>query len=252
MPVYDAIVTRVVVIADIHGNLPALEAVLADVALEAPDLIVSCGDVASGPLPAETLDVLRALPNARFVRGNADRSLVTAFDGGRLPDMPGPGADWCAAQLTREHRDFLASFSSQVRVDIDGLGRVLFCHGSPRSDVEMMTSKTPDERLRELISGVDSRVIVCGHTHMPFDRTVGRVRVINPGSVGMPYGHPGAYWALLGPEVEFRRTDYDRDAAAARIRRSAWPGAEDFAQENVLYVPSEEDAFAFFRAHGGP
>jgi diadenosine tetraphosphatase ApaH/serine/threonine PP2A family protein phosphatase len=116
----------------------------------------------------------------------------------------------------------------------------------------MMTSKTPDERLRELTAGVDARVIVCGHTHMPFDRTVGRVRVINPGSVGMPYGHPGAYWALLGPEVEFRRTDYDRGAAAARIRRSAWPGAEDFAQENVLYVPSEDDAFAFFQAHGGP
>jgi putative phosphoesterase len=252
LPVYDATVTRVAVIADIHGNLPALEAVLADVALEGPDLIISCGDVASGPLPIETLDVLRALPHTRFVRGNADRSLVTAFDGGQLSDMPGPAADWCAAQLTREHRDFLASFSSKIPVVIDGLGRVLFCHGSPRSDVEMMTSKTPDERLRELTAGVDARVIVCGHTHMPFDRTVGRVRVINPGSVGMPYGHPGAYWALLGPEVEFRRTDYDRGAAAARIRRSAWPGAEDFAQENVLYVPSEDDAFAFFQAHGGP
>lgn len=243
---------RVAVLADIHGNLPALEAVLADVALEAPDLVVSCGDVASGPLPVEALDLLRALSAARFVRGNADRSLVTAFDGGQFSDMPGPGAEWCAAQLSRDHRDFLASFLPTVPVQIDGLGRVLFCHGSPRSDVEMMTSETPEQRLRELTAGVDARVIVCGHTHMPFDRNAGRVRVINPGSVGMPYGRPGAYWALLGPDVEFRRTDYDREAAAARIRRSGWPGAEDFAQENALFVPSAEDAFAFFRAHGGP
>jgi putative phosphoesterase len=243
---------RVAALADIHGNLPALEAVLADVALAAPDLIVVCGDVASGPLPIESLDVLSALPAARFVRGNADRSLVTAFDVGQRPDIAGPGADWCASQLSRDHRDFLASFLPTVSVQVDGLGRVLFCHGSPRSDVEMMTSETPDNRLRELIAGVDVRLIVCGHTHMPFDRTVGQVRIINPGSVGMPYGRPGAYWALLGPEVEFRRTDYDRDAAAARIRRSGWPAADAFAQENVLFVPSAEDAFAFFRAHGGP
>ena len=211
---------RIAVMADIHGNLPALEAVLSDVALEAPDVVVVCGDVASGPLPVKALDLLRVLSGARFIRGNADRALVTAFDGGELPAFPGPAADWCAAQLSREHRDFLASFSPTVTVDVDGLGRVLFCHGSPRSDVEMMTSETPDERLREVTAGVEADVVVCGHTHMPFDRMVGRVRVINPGSVGMPYGHPGAYWALLGPEVEFRRTDYDREAAAERIRQS--------------------------------
>ena len=243
---------RVAALADIHGNLPALEAVLSDVALARPDLIVSCGDVASGPLPVETLEMLRALPVARFVQGNADRGLVTAFDGGRRSKSPGPAADWCATQLSQEQRDFLASFAPAVPVEVDGLGRVLFCHGSPRSDEEMMTSETPDKRIRELIAGLDANVIVCGHTHMAFDRMVGRVRVVNPGSVGMPYGHPGAYWALLGPEVEFRRSDYDREAAATRIRSSAWPGAEDFARENVVSVPSAEDAFAFFRAHGGP
>ncbi len=211
---------RIAVMADIHGNLPALEAVLSDVALEASNVVVVCGDVASGPLPVKALDLLRVLSGARFIRGNADRALVTAFDGGELPAFPGPAANWCAAQLSREHRDFLASFSPTVTVDVDGLGRVLFCHGSPRSDVEMMTSETPDERLREVTAGVEADVVVCGHTHMPFDRMVGRVRVINPGSVGMPYGHPGAYWALLGPEVEFRRTDYDREAAAERIRQS--------------------------------
>lgn len=243
---------RVAALADIHGNLPAVEAVLADLARETVDLILVCGDVASGPLPVETLDLLGALPRARFVRGNADRSLVTAFDGGQLSSWPGPAADWCASQLSREHRDFLASFSETIPVSVNGLGRVLFCHGSPRSDEEMMTMETPEERLRELLDGVDADVVVCGHTHMPFERLVGRVRVVNPGSVGMPYGNPGAFWALLGPGVEFRRTDYDREAAAARIRKSSWPGAEEFARENVLSVASAEEAVAFFRTHGGP
>jgi putative phosphoesterase len=243
---------RVAALSDIHGNLPALEAVLADVAGEAPDLIVVCGDVASGPLPVESLDLLRTLPNARFLHGNADRGLVSAYDGGAGSALPGPAADWCAAQLSSEHRDFLASFPDDVKLDLDGLGRVLFCHGSPRGDEEMMTAATPEDRLREMTAGVGANVIFCGHTHMQFDRTSGGVRIVNPGSVGMPYGQPGAYWALLGPDVEFRRTDYDREAAAARIRKSSWPGAGDFASDNVLSVPSVEEAMEFFRKHGGP
>jgi putative phosphoesterase len=243
---------KVAVLADIHGNLPALEAVLAEVDAASPDVVVVCGDVASGPLPAETIDVLRSLPGARFVQGNADRGLVTAFDGRQQSRLPGPAADWGATQLSREQRDFLASFSATVAVDVDGLGRVLFCHGSPRSDEEMMTSETPDERLKEFMADVDADVVVCGHTHMPFDRMAGSLRVINPGSIGMPYGEPGAYWAVLGPEIEMRRTDYDREAAAERIRRSAWPGAEEFATSNVLSVPTTDEALAFFRAHGGP
>ena len=242
----------VAVLADIHGNLPALEAVLADVALTDSDLLMICGDVASGPLPIETLDVLRALPRARFVRGNADRGLVNAFDGEKLPRLPGPAFDWCASQLSREDRDFLAAFTEPVSVDVDGVGRVLFCHGSPRSDEEMMTAETPDSRLREFLSGVEADLVVCGHTHMPFDRVVDGVRIVNPGSVGMPYGDPGALWALLGPGVEFRRTDYDREAAAVRIRRSVWPGADEFASSNVVSVPSAEAAIAFFRKAGGP
>ncbi len=243
---------RVAVLADIHGNLPALEAVLAEVAVSGVDGFMICGDVASGPLPVETLEVLRALPRARFVRGNADRGLVNAFDGEKLPRLPGPAFDWCASQLAREHRDFLASFSEPVLVEVDGVGRVLFCHGSPRSDEEMMTAETPEARLREFLVGVNADVVVCGHTHMPFDRVVDGVRVINPGSVGMPYGEPGAFWALLGPRVEFRRTVYDWEAAAERIRRSAWPGAQEFASSNVVSVPSVEAAMTFFRAHGGP
>jgi putative phosphoesterase len=243
---------RAAVISDIHGNLPALEAVLSDIARENVDVLAVCGDVASGPLPVETLRVLRALPDARFVRGNADRALVAGFDGRQKPKLQGPGADWCAAQLSREDRDFLASFAETIAFEVDGLGRVLLCHGSPRSDEEIVTARTPDERLREFLAEVDGDVVVCGHTHMQFDRMAGRVRVINPGSVGMPYGEPGAFWAVLGPEVEFRRTDYDRQAAAERLRHSAWPEADEFARENVVTVPSIEEAMAFFTKVGGP
>jgi diadenosine tetraphosphatase ApaH/serine/threonine PP2A family protein phosphatase len=129
---------------------------------------------------------------------------------------------------------------------------VLFCHGSPRSDLEVMTRLTPDDRMRTYIEGVDAGVVVCGHTHMPFDRSVAGVRVINPGSVGMPYIEPGAFWALVDGEIRFRRTDYDREAAAARIRESRWPGAAEFASDNVLTVPSEDEVMAFFARVGGP
>jgi predicted phosphodiesterase len=239
---------RIAALADIHGNLPALEAVLAELEHENPDLIVVCGDVASGPMPAETIDLLRALRPARFVSGNADRGLIEAFDGKIDAVMPGPFADWCARQITREQRDFLASFEPTITIDgVDGLGRVLFCHASPRNDVDIFTSGTPPGRVRTLTANVDAEVVVCGHTHMQFDLAIDVLRVINPGSVGMTYGEPGAYWAMLGPDVRMRRTDYDREAAGARIRALSWPMAEEFARDNVLAVPTVEMALDFLR-----
>ena len=239
---------RIAALADIHGNLPALEAVLEEVRREAPDLVVVCGDVASGPMPAETVRLLRGLTEVRFVSGNADRGLIAAFDHEEGPEWPGPFGEWCSRQISREDRDFLSAFEATVLVDGgDGLGRVLFCHGSPRSDVEAITAETPAERIRAFTAGLDVDVVVCGHTHMQFDRPVGRLRVVNPGSVGMPYGEPGAFWAMLGPDVEMRRTAYDREAAAARIRSLDWPAAEEFARGNVLTVPTAEMAMAFMR-----
>ncbi len=239
---------RVAAISDIHGNLPALEAVLRALHAESPDLIVVCGDVASGPMPAETIDVLRRLRNARFVRGNADRGLIDEFDGKAAAPMPGPFAGWCAEQIDRAQRDFLASFESTVSVDgVDRLDHVLFCHASPRNDTDIFTVETPDERVRALMTGVNAGVVVCGHTHMQFDRSVDGLRVVNPGSVGMPYGEPGAYWAMLGPDVEMRRTDYDRDAAARRVRAKGSADAGQFAENNLLKVPSVEEAMAFMR-----
>ena len=127
---------RVGVLSDVHGNLPALEVVLVEVEREAPDVLVVCGDVASGPLPGETIDLLMRVPGARFVRGNADRGLVAAYDRLPLPEWPGPDVEWCAERISRGQRDFLAAFEETIRLDVDGLGRVLFCHGSPRSDEE--------------------------------------------------------------------------------------------------------------------
>ena len=239
---------RVAVISDIHGNLPALEAVLEEIRGETPDLIVSCGDVASGPMPAETIDLLMSLRDIRFVRGNADDGLIDEFDGKPAPPLPGPFADWCGKQITREHRDFLASFENTVTVDgVDGLGRVVFCHATPKNNVDIFTAETPAERVRELLGAVDADVVVCGHTHMQFDRLSGRIRVVNAGSVGMPYGQAGAYWAMLGPRLRLRRTEYDRESAARRIRAKDWPTAEEFAANNVLSVPSVEQAMEFFR-----
>jgi putative phosphoesterase len=237
---------RVAAISDIHGNVSALEAVLAAVERENPDLMVFCGDVASGPMPAETIDLLLTLKDARFVRGNADRGLVDEFDGKPPGDMPGPFADWCVRQITQRHRDFLASFENRVVIDgVDGVGRALFCHASPRNDTDVFTIESPVERVRTLLGGADANVVVCGHTHMQFDRMVDHIRVVNAGSVGMPYGTPGAYWAMLGPDVDLRRTDYDREAAAKRIRAKDWDKAEEFAASNVLSVPSVEQAMDF-------
>lgn len=237
---------------DIHGNLDALEAVLGEVTREGVELILVGGDMVSGPLPRATLERLLALgERARFIRGNADREVVAAFDGlpsgAELPDEVRVITEWTAGQLERSHRDVLAGLPETLALGIAGVGEVLFCHGSPRGDEEILTRATPEARLREALAGVRQDVVVCGHTHMPFDRRVDGVRVVNAGSVGMPYGAPGAYWLLLGPEgIAPRRTDYDRERAATRIRGSGYPMAADFAENNVLRPPTEEEAIAVF------
>jgi putative phosphoesterase len=242
---------KVAAIYDIHGNLPALEAVLKEIDAVQPDLILVGGDIVFGPLPRPTLERLLDLGNkVHFIRGNCEREVVTAFDDlpldSSLPEEIRAATIWSAKQLERSHRDFLAGLPEQVTLNIDGLGEVLFCHGSPRSDEEIITSATPTTRLQEILAGVKQNVVVCGHTHMQFDRLINGVRVVNAGSVGMPYGEAGAYWLLLGPEVMLRRTPYDLEQAAALIRTSGYPAAQDFADNNVLNLPSEAEAIEVF------
>jgi predicted phosphodiesterase len=141
----------------------------------------------------------------------------------------------------------LRNWPKTVRLEIGGLGEVLFCHATPRNENECFTRLTPEEVLLPVFEGLNRSVVVCGHTHMQFDRTVGKTRVVNAGSVGMPSGQAGADWVLLGPDVELRHTFYDLGQAAERIRNTKYPQAHDFAERNVLQPPSEEEMLRAFR-----
>jgi predicted phosphodiesterase len=182
---------------------------------EVPDdaAIVVGGDVAMGPLPSETLERLRGLGDrVHWLRGNADRELKPGEEGLAPPDA----LDWAREQLSTEQIDFLYGVPERLELEVDGLGRVLFCHASPRNDVDVFLEGTDEERVAPLFAGIGAGTVVCGHTHMQFDRQIAAIRVVNAGSVGMAYeDEPGAYWALLGPGVEHRRTDYDASSLAS-------------------------------------
>ena len=227
---------------DIHGNLPALEAVLA--AAAGAESIMLGGDLALGPMPRETLDRLIAL-GAPSVRGNCDRLVVDAFDGRPLPErLPAAVREsvaWTARQLDRAHRDYLAALPLTLTATADGLGDVLFCHATPRDDEEIFTAHTPADRVRPLLAGVSQHTVVCGHTHMQFDRAVDGTRVLNAGSVGMPFAPPGAYWLALGPDARHVRTDYDHERTSSLLREAGYPGIEQF-----LHPPTEAQALAMF------
>jgi diadenosine tetraphosphatase ApaH/serine/threonine PP2A family protein phosphatase len=153
---------------------------------------------------------------------------------------------WNARQLLPEHEQLLSGWPETLRVQIHGLGEVLFCHATPRSDTEIFTRLTSEDRLFSVFEGLNVPLVVCGHTHMQFDRTIGGIRVVNAGSVGMPFGEPGAFWLLLGPNVQFRHTSYDLANAAECIRETKYPRAQDFAAHNVLQPPSERETLEAF------
>jgi predicted phosphodiesterase len=245
---------RIAVLADIHGNLPALDAVLSEVEAAGPDVVVLNGDMATGPMPAETLDRLAGLGGkALWVRGNADRELAAACDGALDPGLPEQArlpTQYCASRLARRHRDLIADLPLSVTLEVTGLGPVRFCHATARSDTEIVLVDSPIDRYRDAFAGTAEPVVVLGHTHMPFDRLADRRRFVNPGSVGMPYGGTGAYWALLGPDVLLRRTGYDAGAAGEIFRAAApdYPDLDEFIAENMLTAPSDALALAAFSA----
>jgi len=240
---------RIAVLADIHANLPALDAVLDEVDAEGVDRIVLLGDIAGGPMPAQTLDLLASLgERAIWVHGNGERELVAGFDGELVGGPAGATVAACVPLIEQRHRALMADLPMTVTVDLDGLGPTLFCHATPRRDDEFVLVDSPVERWEQVLRGVSEQVVVCGHTHMPFDRLVNQRRVINPGSVGMAYGPAGAYWAVLGPTVQLRRTAYDVSAAADRIARSAYPGAAAWAEEYVVRPYGDVAALAAFTA----
>lgn len=239
---------------DIHGNLPALEAVLEDVARVGADRVVVGGDVTLGPMPRETLERLLALHlPVDFIQGNCERAAlaqIAAADPDAVTEwgtasgrpMPEPYRSqlrWAALEV-RDYESLMASWPLTVRIEIDGLGSVVFCHATPRNSTEIFTRETSEARLLRIFDEARAAVVVCGHTHMQFDRRVGGTRVINAGSVGSPFGRPGAAWALLGPGVELRHVDYDVQRTAELVRRTAFPFADEAAHRLLEPEPEAE------------
>ncbi|HXJ18078.1 MAG TPA: metallophosphoesterase family protein [Candidatus Polarisedimenticolia bacterium] len=242
---------RVAAIYDLHGNLPAVEAVIQEIRKAGADHIVVGGDVVPGPMPREAIQFLLDLEiPVRFICGNGEVAVLEQMAGrdpATVPDQYRPIIRWTAQQLLREHGRLLTGWPKTLRIEMEGLGDVLFCHATPRNENENFTRLTPEERLLPAFEGISASLVVCGHTHMQFDRMVGSIRVVNAGSVGMPFGEPGADWLLLGPDVQLRHTPYDFSRAAERIRNTTYPQAEDFAAHHVLQPPSEAAMLEAFR-----
>jgi predicted phosphodiesterase len=252
---------QVAALYDIHGNLPALEAVLEDIRRVGVDQIVVGGDVVPGPMPRETIRRLLDLDlPVQFIQGNGELAmlaLMAASDensvtywgttsGAPMPEQYREVYRWTVRQLRLDYETVLANWQKTLRLAIPGLGEVMFCHSTPRSETEVFTRLTAEERLKPIFDGVNAAVVVCGHTHMQFDRMIGKTRVVNAGSVGEPYGAPGAYWLLLGPDIEFRHTSYDLMRAAEQIRNTKYPQADDFVTNSILQPPTESKMLELF------
>lgn len=252
---------RVAALYDIHGNLPALEAVREELRQAGVDQVVIGGDIVPGPMPRETLSRLLELDlPVHFILGNGELATLAqmaALDPdevtywGTTSGAPPPEEvraiyRWTAQQLQPDYEPVLASWPKTVRLEIDELGSAVFCHATPRNETEIFTRMTSEEKLVPLFEGLGASMILCGHTHMQFDRMIGQTRVVNAGSVGEPFGEPGADWVVLGPDVELKHTPYDLTQAAERIRATHYPRAEEFAARDVLNPPSEQEMLELF------
>ena len=248
-----ATVSSVAVLSDVHGVLPVLDAVLAESDVGAADLVVVTGDLAAGPMPVEVLDRLVALgERCVLVRGNADRELVEVARGA-VSEYP--ESTWAGGQLRTDQVELLDRLPHPVVVEVDGFGPVLFCHGTPRDDNEVVLVDSRLEWWAEVFADLpeDVRTVVCGHTHMPFTRLVDQRLVVNSGSIGMPYGRAGGSWALLADgQVSLRQTPIDVNAACAEIEaRSGYPGRAAWADEYVRSRNSDADAVRAFAPRDG-
>jgi len=225
---------RIAALYDIHGNLPALEAVLADVRSVGVDCIVVGGDIFPGPMARDVLHYLIAIEiPVEFIRGNGDRALVEVANGTESAGLPPsliPLFQWHAAQLEQADLSSVAAWPMTTALTVDELGDVLFCHATPRDDNEMFDVSTPDAQIAPAFAGVDARLVICGHTHRQFDRSIGGMRVVNAGSVGMPFDGRHARWLYLSDSVELRQTPYDLADAARRVRATDYPRAEEFIE----------------------
>ncbi len=243
----------VAVLSDIHGVLPVLDAVLAEPDVQAAELIVVTGDHAAGPMPGPVLDRLVGLgERCLLVRGNADRELVDVARGGWSEHAE---SRWAGSQLRPDQVELLAGLPHPVTLELDGFGTVVFCHGTPRDDDEVVLVDTRLDRWAEVFADLPAEVamVVCGHTHMPFVRLVDRRLVVNPGSIGMPYGRIGGAWALLvDGQVSLRQTPVDVEAAVeAVVAGSTYPDRQAWAEEYLRSANSDVDAVSAFGPRDG-
>lgn len=241
---------KVAAVYDIHGNLPALEAVLEEIdALEVNQIVVG-GDVVLGPMSRECLDrLLSCKIPIQFIKGNCEIAVLEEMDKGYQGSLPQSVVEdirWTARQLLPRHQKEMLNWPMTVTFRMNGLGKILFCHATPENENENFTKLTPEEKLLPIFSDVNAEVVVCGHTHMQFDRRIGTKRVINAGSVGMPFGKPGAYWLLIDSDINFRHVVYNARQAVTRVRNTTYPHAEQFAEGSILNPPSEESMLKLF------
>lgn len=234
-PVVDAgSVSRVAVVGDVHGNAVAFAAVMSELEQDPPEAVVINGDLSWGPEPEETFALADDLANAVFVRGNAESVLIR-----RTADSD--TAAWMLDHHSPERMAQIESFAGMVSLDVEGVGRVFACHGSPRGDQELVTPATPEARMEELLRGLSLDVLVTAHVHLQFEREVLGIRSMNAGSVGLQYGGaPAAYWAEIGPGIRLRGTLYDIDEAERRAQASGIPTAERIVQM-LREPPSAEE-----------
>ena len=245
---------RVAVLSDIHGVLPALEAVLAEPEVAAAGRIVLTGDITAGPQPAEVVDLLREQGDrVLWLSGNADRELVE-YRRGERTEIPDPIAPYAATALRSDQIDFLSTLPKTLTLPVRGLGKVLFCHATPRDDEEVVLVDSRPSRWAEVLADLaeDIRTVVCGHTHMPYVRLAHGRLIVNPGSVGMPYGRTGAHWCLLGPGTDLRVTPYDIPTAITRlVQDSAYPEIADWAAYFLNARASDTEALETFGPRDG-
>jgi putative phosphoesterase len=220
---------KVAALYDVHGMPHALDAVLDEVSREGFDVVLFGGDLIVGPFPEVVVARARELDGARFVRGNAERE---------------PG-EWDRERLRGDDLIWLAAWPFSASID-----GVLFCHATPHDDTSITTVFTPDDVLQATFGGVAESVVVIGHTHHQFERRAGEVRVVNAGSVGMPYeGEVAAFWLAVDEgEPSFRKTAFDVERAIADIRASGWPTAEEFVMENLAGGIPRDEAASYFES----
>jgi putative phosphoesterase len=209
------------ILSDIHGIALALEAVLAVEARDPSDVLIVAGDTAAGPQPNQVIEILRQHEDRLIaISGNGDRELIEAHDGTFEGEVPRLTA-WEAGAITPGNLGWLRALPGTIEFDMASLGRVHLCHATPQNDMDILLVDTRIERWQQCFADLaeDVKTVILGHTHMPFQRLVAGRRVINPGSVGMPFGQAGANWSRIRADgtIETRVTYFDINAALSDL-----------------------------------